>query len=128
MFHSFFQFPCKVKVFVLLFIFFRFYSMVSRVSKVHNFTSSLFLLIIIRSGRQDEIRWSVCMSKSHWSLCVSFSRDICWVLHIPFVHMVKFQFLAQFPVDHFAHSVMSSLILLLCQFTTVIDRFVSITT
>ena len=29
--------------------------------------------IIIRSGFQAEIRWSVCMSKSHRSLCVSFS-------------------------------------------------------
>ena len=33
-----------------------------------------FLLIIIRSGLLAEIRWSVCMSKSHKSLCVSFSR------------------------------------------------------
>ena len=35
----------------------------------------------------------------------------CWVLHIPFVRMVKFQFLAQFPVDDLAYSVVSSLIL-----------------
>ena len=33
-----------------------------------------FLLIIVRSGFLAEIRWSVCMSKSHRSLCVSFSR------------------------------------------------------
>ena len=33
-----------------------------------------FLLIIIRSGLLVEIRWSVCISKSHRSLCVSFSR------------------------------------------------------
>ena len=33
-----------------------------------------FLLIIIRSGRLAGIRWSVCMLKSHRSLCVSFSR------------------------------------------------------
>ena len=33
-----------------------------------------FLLIIKRSGLLAEIRWSVCMSKSHRSLCVSFSR------------------------------------------------------
>ena len=33
-----------------------------------------FLLIIIRSGRLAEIRWSVRISKSQWSLCVSFSR------------------------------------------------------
>ena len=33
-----------------------------------------FLLIIIWSGLLAEIRWSVCMSKSHRSLCVLFSR------------------------------------------------------
>ena len=33
-----------------------------------------FLLIIIRSGLLAGIRWSVCMIKSHRSLCVSFSR------------------------------------------------------
>ena len=32
------------------------------------------LLIIIRSGLLAGIRWSVCMLKSHRSLCVSFSR------------------------------------------------------
>ena len=32
-----------------------------------------FLLIIIRFGLLAESRWSVCMSKSHRSLCVSFS-------------------------------------------------------
>ena len=38
----FFQFPCKVEVFILLFAFFQFYSVVSRDSKVHNLASSLF--------------------------------------------------------------------------------------
>ena len=33
-----------------------------------------FLLIIIRSGLLGKIRWSVRISKSHRSLCVSFSR------------------------------------------------------
>ena len=37
-------------------------------------TILFFLLIAIRCGVLAEIRWSVCMSKSHWSLCVSFSR------------------------------------------------------
>ena len=32
------------------------------------------LLIIIMSGLRVEIRWSVCISKTHRSLCVSFSR------------------------------------------------------
>ena len=34
----------------------------------------LFFLIIIRSGLLGKIRWSVCMSKSHRSLCVSFPK------------------------------------------------------
>ena len=53
--------------------------MVSWNSKIYNFGSSLFFLfwggvITIRYGLLAEIRWSVCMSKSHRSLCVSFSR------------------------------------------------------
>ena len=64
MFHSFFQFPNKVEVLILLFTFFQFYSVVSRDSKVDNFASSLFflflffffLLIIIRSGLPAKIR------------------------------------------------------------------------
>ena len=38
------------------------------------FTPLEFLLIIIRSGLLAWIRWSVCMLKSHRSLCESFSR------------------------------------------------------
>ena len=43
------------------------------------------LLIIMRSGLLAEITWSVCMSKSHRSLCVNFlgqvlrcAYTICW--------------------------------------------------
>ena len=39
----------------------------------------LLLLIIIRSGLLAEIRWSVCMLKSHRSLCVLFSRTGTWL-------------------------------------------------
>ena len=35
---------------------------------------SIFFYFFIRSGLLAEIRWSVCMSKSHGSLCVSFFR------------------------------------------------------
>ena len=65
-----------VKVLISLFTFFQFYSVISRDSKVDNFADFLFffLLIIIKSGLRAEIRWSICISKSHWSLCVSFSR------------------------------------------------------
>ena len=41
MFHIFFQFLSKVEVLILLFTFFQFYSVVSRDSKVDNFSSSL---------------------------------------------------------------------------------------
>ena len=37
---------------------------------------TFFLLIIIRSGLLAGIRWSVCMLKSHRSLCVPFSRTV----------------------------------------------------
>ena len=74
MFHSFFNSFARSRLLILLFTFFQFYSVVSPDSKVHNFASSLFLLITIRSGLLAEIRWSVCVSKSHRSLCVSFSR------------------------------------------------------
>ena len=75
MFQSFFQFSSKVEVIIFLFTFFQFYSVVSQDSKVDNFASSLFfLLIIIRSGFLVGISWSVCMLKSHRSLCESFFR------------------------------------------------------
>ena len=64
LFHSFFfQFTSKVEVLILIFIFFQFYSVVSRDSKVLNSARSLsfffffffFLLITIRSGHLVEI-------------------------------------------------------------------------
>ena len=66
MFHG-FQFPSKVQALILLFIFFQFYSVVSRDSKVHNFSSSLFLLIIIMSGCLAEIRWSVLFRRVRYN-------------------------------------------------------------
>ena len=72
-----FQFSSKVEVLILLFTFFQFYSVVSRDSKVDNFANSLLFFFFVdyykvwSSGRDLVI---VCMSKSHRSLCVSFSR------------------------------------------------------
>ena len=84
--------------------------MISRDNKIHNSTSFLLLLFIIRSGCLAEIRWCVWMSKSHRSLYVS------WVVRIPFVRMVKSKFLAQFPVDHLAHKFNFWLLSILHQF------------
>ena len=64
-----------------------------------------FLSIIIRCGRPDEIRWSVCISKFFRSLSIFFLQDRFWFVHIPFIRMVKLQFFAQFQVDHFAYPV-----------------------
>ena len=43
-----------------------------------------YLLITIRSGLLAEIRWSVCISMSHRSLCVSYSRTAAglWLHHL----------------------------------------------
>ena len=76
MFHSFFQFPSKVEVLILLFTFFQFYcgqpgQQSRQFCKLSFF---FFLLIIIRSGLLAEIRWSMCMLKDYRSLCVLFSR------------------------------------------------------
>ena len=55
---------------------FQFYSVVSRDNKVDNFTSSIFFrLITLKSGFLADIRWSVCISKSHRS-CVCHSPGL----------------------------------------------------
>ena len=79
MFHSFFNSLARSRY--LSFFFFTFlqiYSVVRRDNKVYSFADSLFffffLLIIMRSSLLAGIRWSVCMLKSHRSLCESYSR------------------------------------------------------
>ena len=83
MFHSFFPNSLArsryLSFFSLSFSFIR----VIRDSKVLNFGNSLFLLFIMRPGLLADIRWSVCISKSHRSLRVSILLDRCWVVHIP---------------------------------------------
>ena len=46
MFHSFFQFSCKVEVLISLFTFCQFYSVVCRDSKVNNFADFLFFFFV----------------------------------------------------------------------------------
>ena len=41
-------------------------------------------------------------------------QNIFWFVHVPFGSIVKFQFLAQFPVDHFSHPVVSSFFYSFC--------------
>ena len=84
MFHSFFQFPSKVQVFILLFIFFQFYSVVSWDSKVDNLANSLFLLlIIIKSGLLGEIFIMIIyLSTSLCMLLISYLITISLILYI----------------------------------------------
>ena len=86
MHNSFFQFPSKDEVLILLFTFFQFYFVVSHNCQVHNFTSSLFLLllllllIIIRSGLLAEI--SHPFGCQIWISCTSSIEFPCPPSHI----------------------------------------------
>ena len=62
MFHSFFYFLASS----------RYLSWSTGTTKSTNRQDTFFLLIIIRSGRLADVRWSVCISKSEKCLCVSF--------------------------------------------------------
>ena len=75
MVHSFFNSLARSRYLSFFSLSFRFI-LISWDSRVDNFANSLLflLLIIIRSSLLAGIRWSVCMLKSHRSLCVAFSR------------------------------------------------------
>ena len=102
-FHGFFSSLAR-SWYLSLFVFFQFYPVVSQNCKVHFLVGSLFLLTITRSGHLAEIRCSVCFLK----IPEKFVDLIFWVVHIPFVLMVKFKILAQFPVDQLPYPVVSS--------------------
>ena len=74
LFHSFLLFPSKVQVLILFLLSFSFILWSPGTAKSTILQVLFFLLITIRSGLLAEIRGSFCMSKSHSSLCVSFSR------------------------------------------------------
>ena len=76
MFHSFFNSLVRSRY---LFLFSHSFSFIrwaagTAKSTILQILFLLLLLIIIRSGLLAEIRWSVCMSKSHRSLFVAFSK------------------------------------------------------
>ena len=74
MFHSFFYFIAMPKYLSFFSLSFNFTLRLAGRAKSSILQVLHFLLIIIRSSRLAEIRWSVCMSQSHKSLCVSFFR------------------------------------------------------
>ena len=76
MFHSFFQFPSKVEVLILLFAFFQFYSVVSRYSEVHNFAkylppSFLDTYSLSTSSLRSSALCMVISSLVLWSICLN---------------------------------------------------------
>ena len=78
----------------------------------------LFMLIIIRSCLLAEIRWSVCMSKSHRSLCVLFSRTgagLC-IYHLLLWSNLNFLYISQWitlPTQSFWANLLHSLMWLI---------------
>ena len=91
-FHSFFNSLARSR-YLSFFSVIQFYSLVSRDSKVHNFASSLLFVDYYKvwsSGRDQVIRLYVKVPQEF--TCVIFS-DRFWVVHIPFVRLVKLNFL-----------------------------------
>ena len=77
MFHSFFNSIARSRYLSFISLFFRFILWSTGTAK-STILQILFLLllIIIRSDLLVGIRWSVCMLKSHRSLCVSFLGQV----------------------------------------------------
>ena len=71
MFRSFFNPGARSRYLSFFSLSFSFILLSARTAKS---TIFFFWLIIIRSGLLAKIRWSICMSKSYRSLCVSFSQ------------------------------------------------------
>ena len=70
-----------------------------------------FLLIIVKSGLLVGIRWSVCMLRSHRSLCVAFSRTcagLC-ICHLLVWSNLLLLFVCYVSLDIFTFSLSSSI-------------------
>ena len=77
MFHSFFNSLARSKYLSFFFPFFQFYSVVSRDSKVDNFTNSLFLLLISIMVRVF-FQWSETSGFNPWSSHTKCSKNGIW--------------------------------------------------
>ena len=64
-----------------------------------------------------------------YSSIYMFLYDVFLIVQLPFMSLIKFLSLAQFPEDHLSHPVMPTLVFLLCQFAAFvyygISRFIS---
>ena len=73
--------PVTIGTIILLFTFFQFFC--GQLGQQNRqFCKFSFFFFVNYSGLLAEIRWSVCKSKSHRSLCVSFSRTRLCIYHL----------------------------------------------
>ena len=92
-------------------IYFTFFSLLSaEAAKSTTRQVFIFFLAITRSGRLTEIRWFFLYLKIPEHFVRLILQDWFRVVHLPFIRMIKFKYLAQFPVDPFPHRVVSSFI------------------
>ena len=79
-------------------------------------------VLMARQDDDDEIQssgrdWEICLYLKIPENCLPFIfKDSFWTVHITYMSVVKFQFLAQFPVDNLSCPVMYALAFLLCVF------------
>ena len=86
MFHSCFNSLAKSRYLSFFSLSFSFILWLAETARSTVLQVLFFWFIIIRSGGLAEIMWSVCMSKFHRSLCVSFSRtDVGFCIYHLFV-------------------------------------------
>ena len=111
MFNSFFQFSSKLLVLIILFAFFDLPSAQPK-GQSPLFGRFSFYLSSLSSSSSHKIWWSVMYPKIPENFVGLIFEDRFWVEHIPFVRVIKCKLLAQFPVDHLFHPVLSSQILL----------------
>ena len=99
MFHSFFNSLARSRYSSLFSYSFSFILWSAGTAKSTILQVLFFLLIIIRSSLLAEIRLYVCRSKSHWSLCVLFSRIGTGLFIYHLLVWSNFNFL------HFSHGI-----------------------
>ena len=109
MFYSFFNFLAMSRYLSLFLLSFNFTLWSAGTAKFTIQQVLFFFLSITRSGCLAKIRWSVCISKSQRSLCISFFRTGSG---LGIYHLFRFQFLAQFPVDHLLHPIVIIIIVI----------------
>ena len=107
-FHSFFSSQARSRYLSLFFIFLQFYPMISLNDKILLFGRFSFFFLFFFFVDYHKVWSSRCLAEIR-ILCVSFSRTDSGLCIYQFVRIVKLKLLAQFPLNHRTHQVVSSL-------------------